>query len=149
MAAAIPTGAAMPIPTSYTEHTLIGYMRDGVLRVTGRQLGLTNDADYADAVLEVALALGVQTIAEATDIARLRAVARREAWRVAMQQAAGEHHAEADGKAHDRQQIYDHCVAMFKQAAQEVEALGPLPDPDGSTITTSRGSVAVRNQAVW
>lgn len=139
----------MPIPTSYTEHTLIAYMRDGVLRVTGRQLGLTNDSDYTDAVTEVTIALGVDAIADATDMQRLRTLARREAWRTAMQQAAGEHHAEADGKAHDRQQIYEHCVTMFNQASQEVIALGPIIDDDGSTVAASSGSMAVANKAVW
>lgn len=139
----------MPVPSSYTESSLMAFMRDDVLRVTGRQLGLTNDADYRDALTEVTIGLGVSDITQATDIARVRALARREAWRTAMQQAAGEHHAENEGKAHDRQQIYDHCVAMFNQASLEVSALGPLPDDDGSTITTSRGSMAVRNQAVW
>lgn len=139
----------MPIPSSYTGPALIRFMRDDVLRVTGRQLGLTNDSDYQDAVIEVTLALGVQTIDDATDMRRLRAVARREAWRTAMQQSAGEHHAEADGKAHDRQQMYDHCRAMFNQASQDVIALGPIQESDGSTAAVSSGSVALRNQAVW
>ena len=139
----------MPIPTSYTENTLIAYMRDGVLRMTGRQLGLTNDSDYTDAVTEVTIAMQVDAIADATDMLRTRALARREAWRTAMQQAAGEHHAEADGKAHDRQQIYQHCLTMFNQASQEVIALGPIPDDDGSTVAVSSGSVALPNKAVW
>ena len=91
----------------------------------------------------------VTRIAEAPEIAFALRGRRREAWRTAMQQSAGEHHAENDGKAHDRQQIYDHCVKMFNQASQEVVALGPLPDDDGSTIAVSHGSVAVPNQAVW
>ncbi len=138
----------MPRVTAYNERTLAAYMRDGVLRLTGRRLGLVNDADYQEAVNEVAAALG-QEIDQATDMTRVRALARREAWRVAMQQAAGEHHAEVDGKAHDRQQIYAQCAKMFAQASQEVEALGPIPDDDGSTVSASTGSIAVRNQAVW
>jgi hypothetical protein len=142
-------GAAMPIPTSYTEQTLIAYMRDGVLKRTAQQLQLVDAADYVDAVTEVTIALGVSDIGQATDMARLRAVARREAWRTAMQQAAGEHHSEVDGKANDRQQIYDHCATMYDQAAQEAIGLGPIPDSDGSTTAVSWGSVAVANKAVW
>jgi hypothetical protein len=138
----------MPLVAGYDESTLIAYMKDGVLKLTGRRLVLVNDSDYQEAVNEVAAALGMK-IEQAIDIGRVRALARREAWRVAMQQAAGEHHEEAEGARRDRQQIYDHCVKMFNQAAQEALALGPMQDDDGSTVAASSGSVAVPNKAVW
>lgn len=137
----------MPAPTVYTELDLATYMQNGVLGATGVELHLLSLQDYQEAVNEVSAVLGA--IGAVTDIARLRALARREAWRLAMQTAAGEHAAEDNGASHSRQQIYDHCVTMFDRAAREYTLLGPVPDDDGSTLAASAASYAVPNKAVW
>lgn len=140
----------MPLPTSYSESTLAAYMESGILRATGAVLGLVGASHYAEAVNDVAAALGT-TIADATDMPRLRILARREAWRLAMQQAGGDYKYSEDGASSDRNQIFDHCKAMFDQAVRDLTLLdsgGDDDDPD-STAAASRTSFPVRNQPVW
>jgi hypothetical protein len=140
----------MALPTSYSEASLADYMEHGILRATGAVLGLVGAAHYAEAVNDVAAALGT-TIADATDMPRLRILARREAWRLAMQQAGGDYAYTEDGAQSSRQQIFEHCKAMFDQAVRDLALLdsgGDDDDPD-STAAASRTSVPVRNQAVW
>src|SRR5262245_10804820 len=138
----------MPPPSSYTEDSLALYMRDEVLKATGQVLGLTELGQFADAVLEVQLAIGDTW---STDIRRTRIVARQEAWRVALAQAGGDYAYTEDGVVNNRQQIFDHCRLMFEQAEAEVIALGPVPGSDEATAASlvSRGSFAARNRAVW
>jgi len=136
----------MPLVSSYDETTLRMYMQDGVLKSTGAVLGLTSPADYAEAVNEVGVALGAGA-PWTSDLGRVRALARREAWRLAMQQAAGDYQYTDLAGESNRQQVYEHCVAQYELAAQEVAA---LPPTSGSTASTQGGvSVALRNQAVW
>lgn len=75
----------MAIPGSYTEETLKTYMLT-VLRQLGAVLGMTVNS-FDEAVNEVLLAYGVADIADATDIPKLRALAKVEAWKVALAEA--------------------------------------------------------------
>lgn len=146
----------MALPTSYDDTTLAAYMKDGVLRATGLVLGLVI-ADYAEAVNEVAALLGT-TIAGAPNVARLRILARREAWRLAMQQASGDYGYSEDGAQSSRQQIFDHAKEMFAQAERDLASFdsdnpgagggGEDGDSDSTTLG-SRTSFAVPNKAVW
>lgn len=141
----------MPLPTSYDESTLAEYMRTGVLRSTGLVLGLVA-TDYQEAVNEVASALGT-TIAGAPNVARLRILARREAWRLAMQQASGDYAYTEDGAQSSRQQIFDHAKEMFAQAERDLASFDSGSgdeDQDSNPATVgSRTSFAVQNKAVW
>jgi hypothetical protein len=142
----------MPLPTSYSESTLAEYMRTGVLRSTGLVLGLVA-ADYQEAVNEVAAALGT-TIEAAPDVSRMRILARREAWRLAMQQSGGDYAYSEDGISNNRQQIFDHAKEMFSQAERDLASFdaGTPSGGDGDTdpnTTSSRVSFAVPNKAVW
>jgi hypothetical protein len=72
----------MAIPASYTEAELKTFMLAAVAEL-GAVLGLTTSS-FAEAVNETLLAYGVDDIADATDIPKLRALARVEAWKVAV-----------------------------------------------------------------
>ncbi len=77
----------MALPTSYTEDELKAFML-ATLEDLGSVLGLTA-ARFGEAVNETLLAYGVTAIAQATDIPKLRALAKVEAWKVAVKAASG------------------------------------------------------------
>lgn len=138
----------MPLPGSYSEESLALYMRDDVLMATGAVLGLTLTSQYMGAVAEVESAMG-SAAPWSTDLRRVRILARREAWRLAMQQSGGDYSYTEDGVATQRQQIFEHARLMFEQAEGEAAALGPIETPDTGAIVESRTSFPVPNKAVW
>ena len=74
----------MPIPASYTESTLASYM-DSVIGSLADVLGWANSSsDYDEAVTDTLLAYGVDDIANATDMRKLRTLARRAVWQAAV-----------------------------------------------------------------
>lgn len=81
----------MAIPSSYDEDTLKAYML-AALGDLGSVLGLTTGS-FAEAVNDTLLAYGAPSgatdIADATDIPKLRAFAKVEAWKVALTAASG------------------------------------------------------------
>lgn len=73
----------MAAPAVYTEIDLSTFMLSQLGDVAD-VLGWTALADVQESVNETLLAYGVSDIADASDITKLRALARREAWRLAM-----------------------------------------------------------------
>lgn len=69
----------MAIPSAYTESDLAAYMRN-VTKAVSDVLGLVA-GDFAEAVNDALSAYGVSGIADATDIAKLRMLAKVAAWR--------------------------------------------------------------------
>ena len=79
----------MAIPSSYTEAELKTYMVS-CLGDVATVLGVTVD-DLDEAVNDVLIAYGITDIANAADIAKLRALAKAQAWTVASTNAAALH----------------------------------------------------------
>jgi gamma-glutamyl:cysteine ligase YbdK (ATP-grasp superfamily) len=74
----------MTVPSSYTEANLKSLMVAELGNV-GAVLGWTTaTAQIQEAVYDALIAYGVSAIADATDANKLRAVAKREAWRAAV-----------------------------------------------------------------
>lgn len=69
----------MAMPTAYTESSLISYMRT-ITKAVSESLNL-NSGDFQEAVNDVLDVYGVDDIADATDISKLRALAKVAAWR--------------------------------------------------------------------
>lgn len=69
----------MAIPTAYTEIGLTAYMRN-VTKAVSDTLNL-NQGEFQEAVNDVLTVYGVDDIADATDITKLRALAKVAAWR--------------------------------------------------------------------
>lgn len=138
----------MPIPSSYTEDSLALYMRDGVLKTIAGVLGLTGTADFAEAVTSAQLGYGVSAIADATDIAKLRAWAAVAAWELAQTVAASDYRYSADGASFDRQQVFEHITTMLDAARRNAAAISAVSSDEGG-LAVSQGTLAVRNQAVW
>lgn len=132
----------MALPSSYSDSTLAAYM-EAVLSSTAGVLGLTADAgDFAEAVNDVTVALGVDAIADATDIPRIRAEARVAAWQLATDTAAGDYNYSNPNGSDQRAQVFDHCVKQLERAKAERAALIA-----SSSAAPYRGPVVV--QAVW
>lgn len=108
----------MAIPTSYSEETLKAFML-AALSNLGAALGLTASS-FNEAVNDALLAYGVTDIAQATDIAKLRALARVAAWQVAVSAAAGDYDFSADGGNYRRSQLHEQ--ARKGLAAAEADA---------------------------
>jgi hypothetical protein len=109
----------MPIPLSYTETGLAQYMKD-VLKDTAFAINwLDVPGNYVEAVNDTILAYGVDTIAEATDMQRLRTIARREVWKAVASTSAGNYRFGSDREVYFRNQIYEHALSEYTRAAQE------------------------------
>jgi hypothetical protein len=121
----------MPVPTSYTEAQLAAFMHSQ-LGDFPALFGWTSDlANYQETVNETMIAYGVSTIASATNIQKLRALARVEAWKQVLAKLANKHGFQADGATFNRQQMYE----MAKQNLDKVET-DALVFMDGYQITT-------------
>lgn len=123
----------MPVPTSYSEYSLAEYMY-ALLGDTAQVIGWNWPDSHVppmleNAVIETLIAYGVGTIEEASDIVKLRTLAQVEAWRAAAAQVAGDYKfSDIDGRTHERQQVYDHCIKQMQAAdAVAVAMYGALP----------------------
>ena len=114
----------MAYPSSYTESTLKGYMHT-VLADVATVLGWATATHYGEAVNEAVAAYGVDdvtAIAGRTNLYKLRALARREAWRAACGALAAKFDFSADGHAVKRSDLYNHAQAELQRAESEALA---------------------------
>lgn len=115
------------IPVAYTELTIAQYMH-GLLGKMAAVLGFaepTTDAGaYQEAVNEVMLALGVSDLESAPDIRKVRALAAREAWKLALDNLATAIDYSADGSRFDRSQLSLQAQAALNRAVSECFGLG-------------------------
>jgi hypothetical protein len=72
----------MPAPTSYTESALIGFM-ETELAETGEKLGLLETDGLMQAAWAVQRLLGVTNLSTETNMAKVEAAARWQAWKAA------------------------------------------------------------------
>ena len=114
----------MPIPTAYTEESLGEYMLS-VLGLVGSVLGYTS-ASFAEEVIDAVLAYGVSDIAQATDIKKLRGLAKIAAWQKASAGLIAFYDYSADGGSFDRSQMQ----AMAEKALAQAHADALLYDPN-------------------
>jgi hypothetical protein len=98
----------MAAPTAYTEKELAAYMHAELgpaAAALGLEVGLSDAGDYAEAVNETILQYGVTAISQASDILKLRALARVQAWRTAAAQMAALFDFGAEGGSYQRSQM--------------------------------------------
>jgi len=110
----------MTVPSSYTEKELAAYMHGElgpVAAALGLAVGSTDAGSYAEAVNETLLQYGVATIAQATDMVKLRALARVYAWRKVVGLLTALFDFAADGGEYNRSQM---IVAAEKNLARAV-----------------------------
>lgn len=118
----------MAVSTTMTEDDLKDYMH-ATLRSVADVLGwLPAHGDYDEPANDALLAVGVTTAASVSGIAairRLRAAARVEAWRAAMNETAGDYDfRREDGADFKRSQAHAQAAAMFAREQDKATALG-------------------------
>jgi len=110
----------MPVPSAYTETTLADFMHSQLGQFP-TLFGWTSPASYQEAVNETLLAYGVDVIASATDIRKLRALARVEAWKQVINELASKFKFQADGSTFEQQQMHE--MALKNLTAAERDAM--------------------------
>lgn len=125
----------MAAPVAYTEPELQAYMLD-VLADVASALGMT-ELSLQEAVNDTLLAYGVADIAAATDIPRLRALARVAAWRAALARASSWYRFSADGATYNREQV-----------AKQIRDMLGLAEADAAAYDGGTGGVQVAVLAV-
>jgi hypothetical protein len=110
----------MPAPSVYTEAELAAYMHS-VLGAVAAALGYTAPGSYQEAVNETLLAYGVDDIADATDIRKLRMLARVQAWQLAANDTAGDMDFKAGSTSFSRSQVHEQVLKNLSEA--QVDAL--------------------------
>ena len=108
----------MSVPMVYTEASLIAFMTT-VLGPTGDALPETiRDAVYQEALIETLLSYGVGDIVNATDVQKLRALARVAIWQAVVDATAGRYDISADGQSLSRSQLHQQARQSLRAAKQ-------------------------------
>lgn len=123
----------MSVPTAYDETQLKAYMLDVVGGLGARLELIAND--FNEAVISTLLLYGVNEAEDAKDIAKLRAIARMEAWRRAASKATGAYDFTADGSTFRRSELAKQAQQELEQAEREAMSYGALV---GYRVTTAR-----------
>lgn len=120
----------MPVPTSYTESQLKDYM----LSVTSRVATAIQDwtaSNFAEAVTDTLIAYGVDDIADAEEIGKLRGLARVFAWQAMVEATAAQFDSSTDTGQSTVYQKYSSLHAQARAAHEMAKAeavrLGYIP----------------------
>jgi len=106
----------MAIPTSYDEYELSRYML--ATTATVAEVAGVESYTFIEAVNDTLTAYGVASIALATDIAKLRSLAKVEAWKTVISYLMTAYDFTADGASYKRSQM----LAAAESALSRVEA---------------------------
>lgn len=118
------------VPSSYTEVQLAEYM---VSELASSGLSLTvTVASLAEAVYTALFVYGVTDIADASDMQKLRTIARAEAWKYALATAGEE--------------IFDRVLTNYKIAARDAQVYAPNYAVEVSTITYTNDPYGVHKK---
>ena len=126
----------MTAPTAYTEKSLAEYMcaqLGDLSTILALTVGTADAGSLNEALNTTLLAYGVSDISAALDIAKLRALARVQAWQLAVDRLTALYDFSVDGGSYQRAQMV--TQARFNLAAARLDAL--IYDP-GYTVTTTR-----------
>ena len=131
----------MSIPASYTETTLADYMLT-VTEAVSNVIGL-DSLSFEESVNDALVAYGVTDIAEATNIKKLRALARVEAWRRCVESLVAKYdRSRNDGQSQvwDKEnQLYTNAKTQLGLAEENAVRLGYVADDSTyNTITIAK-----------
>jgi hypothetical protein len=116
----------VPIPSYATDASVAAYMH-ATLGPVADLLGYAVAYSYEEAIAGTLLMLGWEAVTEAdtaTKTARLRAVARWQAWQMVADQTAGYTEFSSDGQHHYAQQLHAQAKAMALAAEMDAQRLG-------------------------
>ncbi len=108
----------MSAPTTYTEASLAQYMAD-VLGPVGLALGLAAPDSYQEAVNETILQYGADTLSNAPDIRKVRALARVQAWQMVVSATAGDFDVKAADQTFSRSQVHAQALKNLEAARSD------------------------------
>lgn len=111
----------MALPTAYTDATISQYMVDQLGEIAG-VLGWTWDTDLHEAINETLLAYGVDTLEEASDLRKLRTLARWQAWRAAVDSLVARYHFSNPEGSYSREQMLAGARAILADAEADASA---------------------------
>lgn len=130
----------MAAPTVYSELSLAGYM-ETTLGPVAEVLGWTvGSGKLAEVVNDALVAYGVDDVAEAAEIGKLRAIARREAWRAASDALGAFYDFDSDSERFVRSQMHKASLDSLANAERDCMALG-VGAGYGVTITSIERTV--------
>jgi hypothetical protein len=126
----------MTIPTSYTETSLAAFML-AELGDVALALDMTL-AKLAEPVNDAMLVYGITDIVDATDIDKIRKIARVEAWKAAAKNVAADYAYSEGGASYSRNQMQDMILKQLSLAEQDASgyyaafqiAVGTVEFPD-------------------
>ncbi len=131
----------MAYPAAYTEQSLAEYMHATLGAMATRLSWTVDDGHYDEAVNEAIAAYGtddVEGITERDNLRKLRALARREVWRLVVQSLAAYYEFSTDGQSFKPNQMSTQAQAALAQAEADCAALGV---GDDANYTVSVDSV--------
>lgn len=132
----------MAIPSSYTESSLQDYMVE-ITQAISSVIGLSA-SDFYQAVNETLLSYGVDDIADATDIRKLRTLSRVEAWRFVADSTVAEYDISRDSGestvSDKRSQLHRQAVKRLDAARADAEQQGYISD-DATYNTVAFGTL--------
>lgn len=113
------------VPTAYTEDELAAYQH-AILGEVATALGwAVEDGSYSEAVTGALVAYGVSDIVDATDIAKLRACAKREAWALACGSLASRYDFATDQQSFNRSNLHKQALAQLSLAESDLMRISP------------------------
>jgi hypothetical protein len=117
----------MPIPTSYSETDIAAYMLTALSNVAGVLGWDASTAEVDEAIVGTLLAYhgtagANSTIANATDIMKLRVLARREIWRAAVAALSTKYTFSTDGQSFQRSDMMKFAASMLDKAETDAAA---------------------------
>lgn len=117
----------MPVPSYTSEADLAAYM-ENVLGAVAASLGWTAVAgDFDEAVNEALLAYDVSDIEDATDIRKLRALARYYAWKAAAASLAAYYDFQSADERFNRSQMQKAAAENLRSAEADLAEFGVGP----------------------
>jgi hypothetical protein len=106
----------VPIPSVYDEAGLATFLL-AEARSVAAAFGWASQADVQEVINETLLAYGsISDISGATDIRKLRVIARYYIWKAAVEQAAGKIPVSIGGQRWDRDRLQQQALAAFNLA---------------------------------
>ena len=109
----------MPLPTSYTEDQICSFMLSELGTIATILDWSVSTPQVRDALWDTLIAYDVATVAAATNMHKLRTLARREAWRAAVKGLTDAYDfSSPDGSSRSRSQMVRQAEARLVEAAQ-------------------------------
>ena len=118
----------MAAPSSYTEESLAQFMLD-VLGEVANVLGIDSTTNFDEEVSDSLLLYGVDDIADATDIRKLRACARYSAWRKAYSQFVTKFTFQTDQQRFERSDMGKAARTQLALVESDLVSLGVVTYP--------------------